>query len=196
MILALGDLAPVFEGGGHFIADTATIIGSVRLKDRSSVWFNCVLRGDNDWLEVGERSNIQDGCVLHTDPGIELVIGDGVTVGHKVMLHGCRIGDNSLIGIGSTLLNGAKIGRNCVVGAHSLVTENKEFPDGSLILGSPAHVARELSKEEIARIGWSADVYVENAKRFNEQCFTPGYADRNEASGSQAQQPESGLPES
>ncbi len=166
---ALGDRAPVLEGSGHFVADNATIIGSVRLKDQSSIWFNCVLRGDNDWLEVGERSNIQDGCILHTDPGIPLVIGNGVTVGHRVMLHGCQVGDNSLIGIGSTLLNGSVIGNNCIVGAHSLVTEGKEFPDGSLILGSPARVVRELSDEEIAHIGWSADVYVQNAERFNEQ---------------------------
>ena len=169
MIQALGDRAPVFEGSDHFVADNATVIGSVRLKNQSSIWFNCVLRGDNDWLEVGERSNVQDGCILHTDPGIPLVIGSGVTVGHRVMLHGCQIGDNSLIGIGSTLLNGSVIGNNCIVGAHSLVTEGKEFPDGSLILGSPARVARELSDEEIAHIGWSADVYVQNAKRFNEQ---------------------------
>ena len=166
---ALGDRKPELEGSGHFIAANATVVGSVRLKDRASVWFNCVLRGDNDWLIVGERSNIQDGCVLHTDPGIELVIGDGVTVGHKVMLHGCTIGDNSLVGIGSTILNGAKIGRNCIVGANSLVTENKEFPDGSLILGAPAKVARELSDEEIAHIGYSAQVYVANAQRFNDE---------------------------
>lgn len=167
MIFTLGDRAPEFEGTGHFVADNATIIGSVRLRDGASVWFNCVLRGDNDWLVVGERSNIQDGSVLHTDEGIELIIGDGVTVGHKVMLHGCEIGDNSLIGIGSTILNGAKIGNNCVVGAHSLVTENKTFPDGSLILGAPAKVVRELSEEEIAHVRWSADVYVDNAERFN-----------------------------
>jgi len=169
VIQALGERAPVLEGGGHFVADNATVIGSVRLKDQSSIWFHCVLRGDNDWLEVGERSNIQDGSILHTDPGIPLVVGDGVTVGHRVMLHGCRIGNNSLIGIGSTLLNGSVIGKNCIVGAHSLVTEGKEFPDGSLILGSPAKVVRELSEEEVAHIGWSADVYVENAERFNEQ---------------------------
>ncbi|MGB5258679.1 MAG: gamma carbonic anhydrase family protein [Woeseiaceae bacterium] len=166
---ALGDRAPELQGNGHFIAENAMIIGSVRLKNAASVWFNSVLRGDNDWLEVGERSNIQDGCILHTDPGIPLIVGDGVTVGHRVMLHGCRIADNSLIGIGSTLLNGSVIGRNCIVGAHSLVTENKEFPDGSLILGSPARVARELSEEEIAHIAWSADIYVQNARRFNEQ---------------------------
>jgi carbonic anhydrase/acetyltransferase-like protein (isoleucine patch superfamily) len=166
---ALGERAPVLEGGGHFIANNATVIGSIRLKDRSSVWFNAVLRGDNDWLEIGERSNIQDHCILHTDPGIALVIGDGVTVGHRVVLHGCHVGDNSLIGIGSTLLNGAVIGSNCIVGAHSLVTENKEFPAGSLILGSPARVVRQLSDEEMAQIGSSADIYVRNAQRFNEQ---------------------------
>jgi carbonic anhydrase/acetyltransferase-like protein (isoleucine patch superfamily) len=167
VIYTLGDRAPEFEGTGHYVADNATIIGSVRLKDKASVWFNCVLRGDNDWLVVGERSNIRDVCVLHTDEGIELIIGDGVTIGHKVMLHGCEIGDNSLIGIGSTILNGAKIGNNCVVGAHALVTENKTFPDGSLILGAPAIVVRELSEEEIAHVRWSADVYVKNAERFN-----------------------------
>ena len=167
MILTLGDRRPEFEGGGHFVADNATLIGSVRLKDRASVWFDCVLRGDNDWLVVGERSNVQDGSVLHTDPGIELVIGAGVTIGHRVVLHGCTIGDNSLIGIGSTVLNGARIGRNCIVGAHSLVTENKAFPDGSLIVGSPARVARVLNDEEIGKIGRSASVYVDNAARFN-----------------------------
>jgi carbonic anhydrase/acetyltransferase-like protein (isoleucine patch superfamily) len=171
VIRALGDRAPVFEGSGHFVADNAMVIGSVRLKHQSSIWFNCVLRGDNDWLEVGERSNIQDGCILHTDLGIKLIIGDGVTVGHKVMLHGCSIGTNSLIGIGSTVLNSSKIGRNCIVGANALVTENKEFPDGTLILGSPARVARELSEDEIANIGGLADVYVENAERFSNSGF-------------------------
>ena len=167
MIYTLGDRVPEFEGAGHFVADNASIIGSVRLGDRASVWFSCVLRGDNDWLVVGERSNIQDGAVLHTDPGIELHSGKGVTVGHKAMLHGCTIGDNSLIGIGSTILNGAKIGNNCLVGAHALITENKEFPDGSLILGAPAKAVRRLSEEEIEHIRWSADTYVRNAARFN-----------------------------
>ncbi|MDH3909601.1 MAG: gamma carbonic anhydrase family protein [Gammaproteobacteria bacterium] len=167
MIHALGDRAPEFQGAGHFVADSASIIGSVRLEDRASIWFNCVLRGDNDWLVVGERSNIQDGAVLHTDPGFELKIGNGVTVGHKAVLHGCKIGNNSLIGIGSTILNGARIGNNCLVGAHALVTENKEFPDGSLILGAPAQSVRKLREEEIQHIRWSADIYVRNAARFN-----------------------------
>lgn len=167
MILALGEREPIIEGEGHFVAGNATVIGSVRLRAESSVWFNCVLRGDNDWIDIGERSNIQDNSVLHTDPGFELVVGNGVTVGHRVMLHGCRVGDNSLIGIGSTILNGATIGSNCVVGAHSLITENKAFPDGSLIMGSPAKVARPLSDDEIEILKHSADVYVANARRFN-----------------------------
>ncbi len=166
MIYTLAEREPVLEGSGHFIADNATIIGSVRLGDRASIWFNCVLRGDNDWLVIGPRSNVQDGSVLHTDPGLELVVGAGVTVGHKVMLHGCTIGDNSLVGIGSTVLNGATIGSNCIVGAHALVTEGKSVPDGSLILGAPARVVRELDEAEIRQIGKSADIYVENAARF------------------------------
>ncbi len=183
MIRALGDRKPVLEGRGHFVAGNATIIGSVRLRDRSSVWFNSVLRGDNDWLEVGERSNIQDGCVLHTDPGIRLIVGAGVTIGHRVMLHGCTIGSNSLIGIGSTVLNGASIGSNCIVGAHALVTENKAFPDGSLILGSPARVVRELEPQEIAQIAASAEIYVANAQRFNDELSTSADADPNAVSG-------------
>ena len=168
MILALGDREPQFEGADYYVADSASIIGSVRLKNEASVWCNCVLRGDNDWIIVGKRSNVQDGSVLHTDPGFELIVGDGVTVGHKVMLHGCAVGDNSLVGIGSTVLNGARIGRNCIVGANSLITENKSFPDGSLIIGSPARVARELSEQEIAMIRQSADVYVDNARRYRQ----------------------------
>jgi carbonic anhydrase/acetyltransferase-like protein (isoleucine patch superfamily) len=164
---ALGDREPVLEGRNHFIADNASIIGSVRLNDSSSVWFNCVLRGDNDWIEIGERSNIQDGSVLHTDPGLKLTVGKNVTVGHKVMLHGCTLGNNTLVGIGSTILNGARVGSNCIVGAHALITQNKEFPDGSLILGAPARVARQLTPEEITRIGESADTYVTNARRFS-----------------------------
>ena len=172
MILALGAREPLIEGDGHFFADNASIIGSVRLRAQSSVWFNCVLRGDNDWIDIGERSNIQDNSVLHTDPGLQLVVGNGVTVGHRVMLHGCRVGDHSLVGIGSTILNGASVGRNCVVGAHSLITENKTFPDGSLIMGSPAKVARPLTDDEIAMLKRSADVYVANARRFSEQLRT------------------------
>ncbi len=162
----------MLEGSGHFIAENATVIGSVRLAHEASIWFNCVLRGDNDWIEIGERSNVQDGSVLHTDPGLKLSVGRNVTVGHKVMLHGCTVGDDSLIGIGSTILNGASVGKHCMVGAHTLITENKSFPDGTLILGAPARVVRELSDEEIKMISGSADVYVANAKRFNEELRT------------------------
>ncbi len=188
-MLALGERQPVLEGSGHFIADDARIIGSVRLKDHASVWFGSVLRGDNDWLEIGERSNIQDACILHTDPGIPLVIGEGVTVGHRATLHGCRVGDNSLIGIGATLLNGATVGRNCVVGAHALLLEDSEYPDGSLIVGSPARVARPLSEEEIGGIRRSAEVYVKNAQRFAAALTRPGRADSNAASRARDRSP-------
>jgi len=173
VIGSLGDRQPEFIGDGHFIAPNATIIGNVRLHANSSIWFSAVLRGDNEWIEVGADSNVQDNSVLHTDPGYPLSIGSGVTIGHMVMLHGCEIGDNSLIGIGSTILNGAKIGRNSIIGAHSLVTEGKEFPDGVLILGSPAKVVRELSTEQIKQIEISAKVYVDNGRRFLEQLQIP-----------------------
>ena len=189
MIATLGERKPVFEGDGHFVAGNATIIGNVRLGDQASVWFNSVLRGDNDWIEVGARSNIQDGCVLHTDPGLPLVIGNGVTIGHMAMLHGCRIGDNTLVGIGATVLNGSSIGSNCIVGAHTLVTENKTFPDGTLILGSPAQVVRELSDEEIGRIGESAAAYVVNARRYNDEFLIAAGEDRNAACGDSGQRP-------
>jgi carbonic anhydrase/acetyltransferase-like protein (isoleucine patch superfamily) len=166
LIYSLQDRVPVLEGDGHFIADNATIVGNVRLKANASVWFNAVLRGDNDWIVVGASSNIQDAAVLHADPGIPLHIGDNVTTGHKVMLHGCTIGDNSLIGIGSIILNHANVGSNCIVGANSLITEGKEFPDGVLIVGSPAKVIRELHDEEIQHNTWSAQHYVENGHRY------------------------------
>jgi carbonic anhydrase/acetyltransferase-like protein (isoleucine patch superfamily) len=166
LIYSLQDRVPVLEGDGQFIADNASIIGSVRLKANASVWFNAVLRGDNEWIVVGSNSNIQDGAVLHADPGIPLHIGDYVTAGHKVMLHGCTIGDTSLIGIGSIILNHAKVGKNSIVGANSLITEGKEFPDGVLIVGSPAKVVRELDDEEIRHNTWSAEHYVENGHRY------------------------------
>ena len=169
MIYSLGDRQPEFEGDGQFVAPSASIIGSVILKQGASVWFNAVLRGDNDLIEIGRNSNIQDGAVLHTDPGIELIIGDNVTVGHQAMLHGCTIGNNSLIGIGSTILNHAKIGGNCLVGAHSLITEGKEFPGGVVILGSPARIVRELTEQEMDFLKSSADVYVQNGRRFLDQ---------------------------
>jgi carbonic anhydrase/acetyltransferase-like protein (isoleucine patch superfamily) len=169
MIATLGDRKPEIVGDGHFIAPNASVIGAVRLNANSSIWFNVVIRGDNELIEIGEDSNVQDGSVLHTDPGFPLTIGKGVTVGHKVMLHGCEIGDNTLVGVGSTVLNGAKIGRDCLIGAQSLITEGKQFPDGVLILGSPAKVVRELSPEEIENLKGSAQIYVENGTRFSEQ---------------------------
>ena len=149
-----------------WVADSAQVMGDVRLGENVSIWFNCTLRGDNDPITIGEGSNIQDGSVLHTDEGIPLTIGKRVTVGHMVMLHGCTIGDESLIGIGAVVLNGAKIGKNCLVGAGALVTEGKEFPDGSMILGSPAKVVRQLTPEQIEGLRYSAQHYIDNANRY------------------------------
>lgn len=168
MLYELGERRPEFVGEGQWIAPSAAVIGSVRLRANANVWFNAVLRGDNDWIEIGENTNIQDASILHTDPGLELVVGDGVTVGHRAMLHGCRIGGNSLIGIGAIVLNGASIGENCVVGAASLITEGKSFPDGTLVMGAPAKAVRELEPDEIERLKWSAAHYVENAGRFRD----------------------------
>jgi len=165
MIHDIGDASPDIHEDA-WVAPDARVIGRVRLKAGASVWFQSVLRGDNEWIEIGEGSNVQDGTVMHTDMGYPLTVGDRVTIGHKVMLHGCTIGADTLIGIGSIILNGARIGSNTVVGANSLVTEGKEFPDGVLVLGAPAKVVRELSEEEIAMIGHSAEHYVENARRY------------------------------
>jgi carbonic anhydrase/acetyltransferase-like protein (isoleucine patch superfamily) len=151
---------------GAWVADSAQVIGNVQLAENASVWFGAILRGDNEMLRIGRNSNVQDGSVLHADPGFPLTLGDDVTVGHQAMLHGCTIGDGSLIGIQAVVLNGAKIGRNCLVGAGALVTEGKEFPDGSLILGSPAKAVRALSPEQQARMAHSAAHYVENARRY------------------------------
>lgn len=155
-------------GPGAWVADSASVIGHVTLGENASVWYGAVLRGDNDWIRIGRNSSIQDGSVLHTDPGFELVVGDGVTVGHQVMLHGCSIGDGSLIGIQSIVLNGARIGRRCIVGAGALVTEGKEFPDGSLIVGSPARRVRELSPEQFDLLARAAARYVEQTRRHRE----------------------------
>ena len=149
-----------------WVADNAQVIGDVHMAADSSVWFSSVVRGDTATIRIGEGTNIQDGSVLHADVGIPLTIGKHVTVGHMVQLHGCTIGDESLIGIGAVVLNGAKIGKNCLVGAGSLVTEGKEFPDGSMILGSPAKVVRELTPEQIEGLRRSAQHYVNNKNRF------------------------------
>lgn len=149
-----------------WVADSAEVVGRVTLGEDVSIWFNAVLRGDSDTLTIGAGSNIQDGSVLHADTGFPLVIGERVTVGHQVMLHGCSIGDESLIGIGAVVLNGARIGRNCIVGAGALVTEGKSFPDGSLIVGAPAKVVRELTPEQMAGLRGSAAHYVNNGRRY------------------------------
>ena len=167
-IYQLGDDAPLLATGA-WVADSAQVIGRVALAQDASVWFNAVLRGDNEWIRIGARSNVQEGSVLHTDIGYPMQIGDDVTIGHQVMLHGCTVGDGALIGIQAVLLNGARIGRNCLVGAGSVVTEGKEFPDGSLILGSPAKAVRLLSEQQIARIRAGAAHYVDNARRFAQQ---------------------------
>ncbi|MBX9740461.1 MAG: gamma carbonic anhydrase family protein [Beijerinckiaceae bacterium] len=166
-IYALGSDSPDLPQSGRFwIAPDATIIGRVRLEEDVGIWFGCVLRGDNEWIWVGARSNVQEGTVMHTDPGAPLQIGSDCTIGHRAILHGCIIGDNTLIGMGATVLNRARIGRNCLVGANSLVTEGKEFPDNSLIVGSPAKLVRRLDEDEVGRLAGSAQRYVANWKRF------------------------------
>lgn len=149
-----------------YVADSAEVIGRVEMAEGASVWFGAILRGDNEWMHIGKGANVQDGSVLHSDPGFPLTLGENVTVGHMVMLHGCTIGEGSLVGIGAVVLNGAKIGRNSIVGAGSLVPEGKEFPDNVLILGSPAKVVRELSPEQAARSAHAAAHYVHNAERY------------------------------
>ena len=149
-----------------WVADSAQVIGNVELAEGASIWFGAILRGDNETLHIGKNSNVQDGSMLHADPGFPLTLGENVTVGHHVMLHGCTVGDGSLIGIKSVVLNGAKIGKNCLVGAGSLITEGKEFPDGSMIMGAPAKVVRALTAEQIDGLARAASHYVDNAKRY------------------------------
>ena len=153
-------------GTGAWVADSAEVIGNVQLGENASIWFGAVLRGDNETMTIGRNSNVQDMSTLHSDPGSPLTIGENVTIGHQVMLHGCTIGDNSLIGIQAVVLNNAKIGRNSIVGAGSVVTEGKEFPDNSLIFGSPAKVMRTISDEDAARLRHGSDHYVNNAIRY------------------------------
>jgi carbonic anhydrase/acetyltransferase-like protein (isoleucine patch superfamily) len=152
--------------GRYWIAPSAAVIGKVRLKNDSSVWFNAVMRGDNEWIELGERSQIQDNATLHTDMGFPLTIGPDCVIGHNVILHGCSIGERALIGMGAIVLNGARIGAGSLVGAGALVTEGKEFPERSLIVGSPARVIRSLDDAAVAAIAAGADIYVRNFKRF------------------------------
>jgi carbonic anhydrase/acetyltransferase-like protein (isoleucine patch superfamily) len=166
-IYELDGVKPEFPGeGAYWIADTAVLIGHVRLKRDTSVWFGAVLRGDNEWIELGERSQIQDNSTLHTDPGFPMVIGSNCVIGHNTILHGCTVGDNSLIGMGAIVLNGARIGNNSLVGAGALVTEGKTFPDISLIMGSPARAVRTLDDKAQAMIVGAADVYVRRSQRY------------------------------
>jgi carbonic anhydrase/acetyltransferase-like protein (isoleucine patch superfamily) len=165
MLYSLGDKKPEIHPS-CFVADSASIIGTVVLEEDASVWFNVVIRGDMDRITVGARSNVQDGSVLHTDYGIHMQIGQGVTVGHMVMLHGCQIGDHSLIGMGSVILNGARIGKHCLIGANSLITEGKVIPDGSVVMGSPGKIVRSLDEPSRQILEASATHYVENARNF------------------------------
>jgi carbonic anhydrase/acetyltransferase-like protein (isoleucine patch superfamily) len=156
------------EGDDWWIAPNAAVIGNVLLKRNASIWWNAVVRGDNELITIGEDSNIQDGSVLHTDPGFPMVIGRECTIGHMVMLHGCTIGDGSLIGIGSVILNGARIGRNCLIGANTLITEGKEIPDNSMVVGSPGKVIRQVSEEQATGLRANAGRYVANWRRYRE----------------------------
>lgn len=166
MLYALEGYEPQLEDSSVWVAESATVIGRVRLMRNSSVWFNAVLRGDCDDIEIGQGSNVQDGAILHTDAGFRLTLGQDVTVGHLAMLHGCSVGDGSLIGLQATVLNGAKIGANCLIGAKALVTEGKEIPEGSLVVGAPGKVVRALTSQEIESLRHSSAHYVQNARRF------------------------------
>jgi len=166
-LYAIDGIEPQFEDREtNFIAPDATVVGNVHVGRDVSIWFGVAIRGDNERITIGARSNVQEHTVMHTDPGFGLTIGEGCTIGHRAMLHGCTIGDNSLIGMGAIVLNGAKIGKNCLVGAGALVTEGKEFPDNSLIVGQPAKVVRTLDDNNAARLKMSGAHYVANGKRF------------------------------
>ena len=166
MRFTLDGIAVELEDDEHWVAPTAVLIGRVRLEHEASVWWGATLRGDNELITVGRGSNVQDGCVLHTDPGFPLEIGEDCTIGHMVMLHGCTIGRGSLVGIGSIILNGAKIGEECLIGANTLISEGKVIPPRSMVLGSPGKIVRQLSDDDVRRFGGGAGRYVANWKRF------------------------------
>ena len=169
MIYRLGDRALDVQGDEWFVADNATVIGSVVLGNNANVWYNAVVRGDNDVITIGEGSNVQDGAVMHTDAGIRLTLGTGVTVGHKAMLHGCEIGDYTLIGINAVILNRAKIGQYCIIGANALIPEGKIIPDGSVVMGSPGKVVKEVTDEQRLMLKASSAHYAQNARRFKKE---------------------------
>ncbi len=161
----------VKNSGENWVAPNAVIIGDVTLENNSSIWFNATLRGDIENIHIGEGSNIQDGSVLHTDPGYPLKIGKNVTIGHMVMLHGCEVGDNSLVGIGAVVLNNVKVGKNCIIGSKSLLTENKIIPDNSLVMGSPGKIIRNVTSEEVKKIHDNAVRYQQNWKKYSKSIF-------------------------
>lgn len=165
-MFALGDVAPETPGEDYWIAPSAVVLGNVRLLRNASVWFGAIIRGDNDLITIGENSNVQDNSVLHTDPGAPLTIGPNVTVGHLVMLHGCTIGEGTLVGIGSVILNRARIGKNCLIGANSFIGEGKEIPDNSMVLGAPGRVIRQVDSGMAAILSGSAAHYVDNWRRY------------------------------
>jgi carbonic anhydrase/acetyltransferase-like protein (isoleucine patch superfamily) len=168
-LYSLDDYAPILpENGDYWVAEDANVIGKVSLGAGANIWFGATLRGDNEMIDVGAGSNIQENCVLHTDIGSPLTIGAGCTIGHKAMLHGCTLGENTLIGMGATVLNGARIGKNCLIGAGALITENKEIPDGSLVMGAPGKVVRQLDEMQIEALKQSAKHYQINARRFRD----------------------------
>lgn len=168
-VYALGESTPILpDNGRYWVAPDAQVMGKVRLGEDVSIWFGAVLRGDNALIDIGTGSNIQDGCICHTDADEPLAVGRNCTIGHRAILHACIIGDNTLVGMGATVLNRAVIGKNCLVGAHALVTEGKVFPDNSLIVGAPARVVRKLTEAEIERMRHSAERYVANAERFRQ----------------------------
>jgi carbonic anhydrase/acetyltransferase-like protein (isoleucine patch superfamily) len=160
--------------GQYFIAETAAVIGNVRLKSKASVWFGSVLRGDNELIEIGEGSNVQDNCTFHTDPGFPLTIGKSCTIGHNVILHGCTIEDGALIGMGAIVMNGARIGKGCVVGAGAVITEGKTFEDRALVVGAPARVIRSLTEDQVKAMTYGAPHYVQNSQRFKAGLFKIG----------------------
>jgi len=166
MLYSLGERRVQLRGSHHYIAPNATVIGSVIIDDEASIWFNVVIRGDYDTITIGARANIQDAAVLHTDAGLPLVVGSAVSVGHQAMLHGCTLGEGTLVGIKAVVLNKAVIGRDCLIGANTLVGEGKIIPDRSLVIGTPGKIVRSLRDEEIAHIRWNADEYVANARRY------------------------------
>jgi carbonic anhydrase/acetyltransferase-like protein (isoleucine patch superfamily) len=168
-VYSLGERKVVFHGEEWFIAHNATVIGSVILHNQASVWYNAVVRGDNDTITIGERTNIQDAAVLHVDPGVSLTLGKNVSVGHQAMLHGCTIGDGTLVGIGAIVMNHAVIGSRCLIGAGTVIPEGKNYPDGVLVLGSPGKVVRELKPEEREGLLEIADIYVRRSKLYREK---------------------------